>query len=173
MLHGSTLNSYPDALRPGDHLRLAEDFYQAFTDLPPRPPPQSWPRYFVLSYAIELALKAYLILHGATRKALTDKTLRHNLTELLKQAVKKGLPLSATAQADIKLLQEAHEKFWHRYPKEDSKPVFTIDQFQPAARELLDSVAVAVYGNSSPLGRPLLASGPVANGCRHCRQNSI
>ena len=125
------------------------------------------------SHAIELALKAYLILHGATRKALTDKTLRHNLTELLKQAVKKGLPLSATAQADIKLLQEAHEKFWHRYPKEDSKPVFTIDQFQPAARELLDSVAVAVYGNSSPLGRPLLASGPVANGCRHCRQNSI
>ena len=62
--------------------------------------------------------------------------------------------MSATAQADIKLLQEAHEKFWHRYPKEDSKPVFTIDQFQPAARELLDNVAVALYDNLSPLGHP-------------------
>jgi hypothetical protein len=149
------MNSYPDTLRPGDHLRLAEDFYQAFLDLPPRPPPQSWPRYFMLCHAIELALKAYLAFHGATHKALTERSLRHNLTELLTQATKKGLSLSASAQADINLLQEAHEKYWHRYPKEDGKPVFTIDQFKRPARELLDSVTAALYGGAqSRSGHP-------------------
>src|SRR5271170_7179400 len=144
------MNSYPDALRPGDHLRLAEDFYQAFRDLPRHPPPQSWPRYFMLCHAIELALKAYLAFHGATGKALTDKNLRHNLAELLTQATKQGLSLGAPAQSDIRLLQEAHENYWHRYPKENAKPVFTIDQFEPAARELLDTVAAALYGGASP-----------------------
>jgi hypothetical protein len=53
------MNGYPDTLRPGDHLRLAEDFLQAYVDLPIRLPPQSWPRYLMLCHAVELALKAF------------------------------------------------------------------------------------------------------------------
>jgi hypothetical protein len=69
---------------------------------------------------------------------------------LLTRATNKGLSLSATAQRDIGLLTEAHEEFWHRYPKEDGKSVYTIDQFEPAARELLDTVAAAVYSIGAP-----------------------
>jgi hypothetical protein len=143
------MNGYPDTLRPSDHLRLAEDFYRAFRDLPPRTP-QSWPRYFMLCHAIELALKAYLAYHSATPKELKAKVVRHSLTELLTRATNKGLSLSASAQKDIGLLNGAHEEFWHRYPKEDGKPVYTIDQFEPAARELLDTVAAAVYSTGGP-----------------------
>jgi hypothetical protein len=46
-------------------------------------------------------------------------------------------------------LQEAHEKYWARYPKEDGKPVFTIEQFEPAVRELLSAVSVARRGGAS------------------------
>jgi len=146
------MNGYPNALRPGDHLRLAEDFFQAYLDLPRRPPPQSWPRYLMLCHAVELALKAYLFHHGATPKELKAKAVRHNINELLTRATNKGLSLNAAVQNDIRLLHEAHEKFWHRYPKEDAKPVYTIEQFETPARQLLDAITSAVYrtGTVSP-----------------------
>lgn len=139
------MNGYPDTLKSMDHLRLAEDFYQAFRDLPPRTPPQSWPRYFLLCHAVELALKAYLTYRGKTPKELKDPKIRHSLKQLLSEATNAGLSLSASAQGHIALLNEAHEEFWHRYPREDGKPIYTIDQFEPVARELLDSVAAAVW----------------------------
>lgn len=98
---------------------------------------------------MELALKAYLALHGATPKELTAKDVRHNLTELLTRATNKGLSLSASVRKDIGLLSEAHEEYWARYPKEDGKPVFTIDQFQGAAYELLNTVSLAVRGSAT------------------------
>jgi hypothetical protein len=79
---------YPDVLRQFDYLERAEQFYQAFGDLPQRPPP-AWPRYFMLCHAIELALKAYLAAHGATAQQLKD--FRHNFTALLNEAINKGL----------------------------------------------------------------------------------
>jgi hypothetical protein len=109
------------------------DRQSAFTDLPRRPPPQ--PRYFMLCHAFEPALKAYLAFHGATRKALTDKNLRHDLTELLTQAIKKGLSLSVTAPVDIKLLQEAHEKYWHRYAAPCARGAILLPVCPAGARE--------------------------------------
>ena len=138
------MNGYPSILRQFDYLERAEQFYEAFYDLPKREPP-SWPRYFMLCHAIELALKAYLAAHGATAQEL--KNFRHNLTALLEEAINKGLSLSDTAQKDIKALQEAHEKFWHRYPKEDAKPVLVIEQFEATAGELLTRASIALRGH--------------------------
>ena len=139
------MKDYPDILRQFDYLERAEQFYEAFGDLPKRPPP-SWPRYFMLCHAIELALKAYLAAHGATAQQLKNSKFKHNLTALLSEAINKGLSLSASAQKDIKDLEEAHQKYWHRYPKEDGKPVFVIEQFEAAARELLTNVSIALRG---------------------------
>ena len=146
------MNGYPETLRPGEHLRLAEDFFQACRDLPRRLPPQSWPRYLMLCHAVELAFKAFLFHHGATPKDLKAKAVRHSINELLMRAVNKGLSLNSVAHSDINLLHQAHENFWHRYPKEDGKPVYTIDQFEAPARELLEAVTTAVYstGSASP-----------------------
>lgn len=139
------MNGYPNAPRSGDHMQLAEDFFQAYRDLPRRLPPRSWPRYLMLCHAVELALKAYLLQHGATPKDLKAKALRHSINELLTRATNKGLLLSPAVQTEIRLLHEAHEKFWHRYPKENSKPVYIIEQFESPTRQLLDAVTATVY----------------------------
>jgi hypothetical protein len=47
--------SYPQDLLPFKVLKRAEEFVQAYRDLPKTPPP-SWPRYFLFCHAIELAL---------------------------------------------------------------------------------------------------------------------
>jgi hypothetical protein len=136
---------YPETLRAGEHLQLAEDFYRDFCVVPRRTPPESWPRYFMLCHASELALKAYLFHYGATPKELKASGVRHSLTELQTRATNNGLSLSPKVQDDINWLNKAHEAFWHRYPREQGGPVATIDQFQPAVRELLDAVNKAIY----------------------------
>jgi HEPN domain len=136
-----------DPLRPFEFLAFAEQFYDAFRELRPRSrlSSLSWPRYFMLCHAIELSLKAFLSAHGATTEQLRTE-FGHDLTKLLSDAIAKGLILPVSAKEHIELLNEAHTRFWHRYPKEDGKPVFIIEQFEPSARELFDQVSEAVLG---------------------------
>ena len=130
-----------------EYLGYADQFYCAFHELAERPPAFSWPRYFLLCHSIELALKAYLAKYGATPQYLREFDLRHNLDRLVTEAVEKGLHLTPETQEGIRALAEAHAKFWHRYPRDDGKiKVFTIEQFIPAARELLNAVSVEVHG---------------------------
>ena len=63
----------------------------------------------------------------------------HELKNLLTEAAQHGLELSSTTRIEIELLDEAHSKFWHRYPREEAKPVFVIDQFERPVGELLRS----------------------------------
>jgi hypothetical protein len=93
----------PDPLqrfRPNQFLDFADQFYSAFHELRKRPPPFSWPRYFLLCHSIELALKAYLAEHGATVDQLKDD-FGHKLDKLVDKAAKKGLPLPTTTQETI------------------------------------------------------------------------
>jgi hypothetical protein len=93
----------PDPLqrfRPIQFLDFADQFYSAFHELRKRPPPFSWPRYFLLCHSIELALKAYLAEHGATVDQLKDD-FGHKLDKLVDKAAKKGLPLPTTTQETI------------------------------------------------------------------------
>jgi hypothetical protein len=48
----------------------------------------------------------------------------------------------------IELLKQAHKENWPRYPKQDARPVFTIEQFEPYVRELSDAVGKAIYGSA-------------------------
>jgi hypothetical protein len=130
---------------PFEYLDFADQFYNAFHELRERPPQLSWPRYFLLCHSIELALKAYLALIGATSEQL-KYTFAHNLDGLVDAAVAKGLPLPTITHEGIKHLNEAHTEFRHRYPAEEAKPVYIIEQFVPAARDLLDAVSNAVRG---------------------------
>ena len=110
-------------LVPLDFIARAEDFFQAFRALPPGNPP-SWPRYFLLCHAAELGLRAFLLSRGARESDLQASAFRHNLKKLLAEAIKRGLALSSSARDEIELLDEAHAKFWHRYPRKEAKPVF-------------------------------------------------
>ena len=58
-----------------------------------------------------------------------------------------GLRLTTKTQEEIKLLNEAHTKFWYRYPRGDGKfEVFIIEQFIPAAHELVTAVSDEIRG---------------------------
>jgi hypothetical protein len=142
--------TYPQGLLPHDLLKRSEEFYQAYMDLPPGSPP-AWPRYFMLCQSIELALKAYLAFHGASEGELMKQNMRHNLENLLTEAVGKGLLIGPLARGEIEQLNEAHSKHWPRYPKNDGKPVFTIDQFEPYVIELIRHVARSLRGENYKL----------------------
>jgi hypothetical protein len=133
------------------HLELAEEFYKAFRDLPPDGPsgiPVSWPRYFALCHATELALKAFLLAHGWTDQQTKDVAFRHNISNLMAASISLGLKISQTTRADIELLSEAHKKFWPRYPRETGDSVFILDQFENPFVELLTAVAAAIRGGT-------------------------
>lgn len=127
-----------------DLLQRAEEFYQAYRDLPVGKP-LSWPRYFMLCHAIELALKAYLTGRGHTTYDLR-KGFGHDLEKLLTVAINSGLPLGVLARSEIERLNEAHTKFWPRYPQEERKLIFLIEPFEPYAVELLYHVANFLRG---------------------------
>jgi hypothetical protein len=136
----------PQPLMALDLLERAEEFYQAYRDLPRRKPP-SWPRYFMLCHAIELALKAYILFRGQrTMSQLEKQELGHKLDKLLSEAVTAGLLVGILARSEIELLNEAHTKYWARYPKKDDKPVFVIDDFEVYAVELLRAIATSLRG---------------------------
>jgi hypothetical protein len=130
-----------------EYLAYADQFYYSFYKLPDLHPSISWPRYFLLCHSLELALKAYLAKLGATTEHLRKLERRHNLNKLLDEVVEKGLHLTSGTQEGIRALAEAHSKFWHRYPRDDGIiEVFVIEQFIPAAHELINEVCKAVHG---------------------------
>src|SRR5262249_51773183 len=98
-------------------------------------------RYFLFCHSIELLLKAYLARIGLTENQL--QAFGHNITNLLEEAIKCGLSLSANARANIEQLTDAHTKHWPRYPMTTSAPIALIYQFEPDATELFEAVNAA------------------------------
>jgi hypothetical protein len=130
-----------------DLLNLAREYRQAYYDLR-QVAPISWPRYFLFCHSIELVLKAYLAqAAGLTEKQLQDPPFRHNIKNLLDQAMKCGLRLSTNTKASITLLTEAHTKHWPRYPMKKSNTVILIYQCEADADKLFEAIYAA-------LGRP-------------------
>jgi hypothetical protein len=97
---GALSSAHRSILPALDYLERAEDFMEAFRALPSGNPP-SWPRYFLLCHAIELALKAFLILRGVSSGTLKSPTFRHNLKQLLAEAVNYGLRQAAPYNAEF------------------------------------------------------------------------
>jgi hypothetical protein len=124
-----------------DLLNLAKEYRQAYYDLPPRGP-MPWPRYFLFCHSIELVLKAYL----AQAANLTEKQLRdrHNIKNLLDEAINCGLSLSGNTRITIGLLTEAHTKYWPRYPISRSVGVTLRYQCEPHADKLFKAVFAAL-----------------------------
>lgn len=130
-----------------DFLERAEEFYEAFCQLPPvGPRGESWPRYFLFCHAIELALKAFLARFGVSPPKLEKRPFGHDIDSLMTEALARGLNIGSLAVSEIRQLNEAHMKNWPRYPSKEVKPWFVIDQFEPYVVELLQAVSVALRG---------------------------
>jgi hypothetical protein len=94
----------------------------------------------LLSHAVELALKAYIVrCVGLTDKQLSEE-FRHNLIKPLNRCVQLGLPIRPEVISELGKLSEAHEKYWARYPIEEATQVFVIEQFEPFVEELFAAI---------------------------------
>jgi hypothetical protein len=124
-----TANPVPYAL---DALDRAEEFFEAFRQLPPLPWGRwiSWPRYFLLCHAVEIGLKAFLALRGVSEAKLRTE-FGHKIDPLMRAAICNGLNIGPLAATELMQLDEAHTKHWPRYPREEGKPVFAIESFEP------------------------------------------
>jgi hypothetical protein len=136
--------AYPQDILPFELLDRAQEFLWTYHKTPPTKPPY-WPRYFLLCHAVELVLKAYIALRrGLTQSELRDNS-QHDLEKLLNEAIRLGLTIKSSAR-EIKQLNEAHTKYWPRYPKEDAEPVFVIERFEQSVEELFKAVRLELIG---------------------------
>jgi hypothetical protein len=83
----------------------ANAYLRAATAIPALEAPYELVRYYLACHSIELSLKAYLSLHGATMVDLSESAYGHNLDAILTAAEKKGLQsyvrISAEQRAEI------------------------------------------------------------------------
>jgi hypothetical protein len=139
-----------------DALDRAEEFFEAFRQLPASAGWRiSWPRYFLLCHAVEIGLKAFLASRGVPIKKL-QKDFGHKIDPLMRAALDERLKIGVLAATEIMQLDEAHARHWPRYPRQEIKPVFVIEFFEPYVRELLLAISTSIRRNAP--------SAPVAMG---------
>jgi len=99
-LFGSVIRMAPAGL-----WQYANAYLRAATALPVPKAPYEPVRYYLACHSIELSLKAYLSLHGATMLELSESAYGHNLEAILAAADSKGLQsfvgVSAEQRAEI------------------------------------------------------------------------
>lgn len=126
-----------------DHFYFGHDFLQSYEQVEVKRQP-GWPKYFLLTHAVELLIKAYLIYSGECPRTLRGSG-GHNLVMQIDRAVQLGLCLSAECIDDLKALSEAHSKYWNRYPKTDGRPIVLYETSENSVIDLLSLVQNALF----------------------------
>jgi hypothetical protein len=112
----------PTGTEAQQYLHRARQFRAAAQDLPDyRNGEQNWPRYALITHAIELALKG-IVLHFARGGRIPGDPRRHNLVEWYEAAAHLGFERAPGMTENIALLNELHESHYMRYPKAGSVP---------------------------------------------------
>jgi hypothetical protein len=109
-------------------------------------PEPNWPKYFLLTHAIELAIRAYLAFRkdiGAARPPGPEPA-NHDLVGLYEQAVICGLKRNTLVTAGLPHISELHEIHYARYPRSEARPVALISQYDDLADELFADVGNAI-----------------------------
>jgi hypothetical protein len=97
----------------------------------------NWPRYFLLSHAAELAIRAVLV----NAKTTTGKTVGqasgpHDLSGLYAHARQNGLKSNPQILSELQYLSDIHENHVARYPKAPGQ-VWVASEFDDAVDALL------------------------------------
>jgi hypothetical protein len=100
------------------HLHRARQFRAAAAGLPDYVnAEQNWPKFALVTHAIELALKGFAI-HSARGGRIPGDPRRHDLVGWHDAAVKFGLEREPSITENIAMLNELHESHYMRYPKQ-------------------------------------------------------
>jgi hypothetical protein len=113
----------PTRTEAQQHLHRARQFRAAAANLPDsRNGEQNWPKYALVTHAIELALKGF-VLQFARDSRIPGDPKRHDLVGWYDAAVSLGLKRQPGITENIALLNELHESHYMRYPKPSARPV--------------------------------------------------
>src|SRR5438270_489035 len=109
---------------PQEYMHRARQFREAAMSLPDyKGGEQFWPKYALLTHAIELALKAF-VRHSARGQTLDFKEPKqHDLNGWYQLALQYGLADKPGIAENIGLLNELHFNHYTRYPQNPSMPV--------------------------------------------------
>jgi hypothetical protein len=118
-----------------DYLHRARMFRDAAIELPDYSNgQQNWPKYALLTHAIELALKAFADHSIAAGKSPPAKQPRqHDLSGWYELSLQYGLPDEPGVVENIDILNELHLTHYIRYPQNSATPV-------PSASGIADSI---------------------------------
>ena len=83
---------------------------------------QNWPKYALVTHAIELALKG-LVLHVGQGGRIPGDPRRHDLVGWHEAAMKLGLKREPEIEKNVAILNELHESHYLRYPKRSARAV--------------------------------------------------
>ena len=100
------------------------------------------PIRFLFSHAIELYLKAFLLLNGVTVEDLRGRALGHNLKSLTSKAVKLGLNVSKEHREWIGL---ANEAILDRYIETGSRTVLLPNSLTAICSNLHEQIGPAAH----------------------------
>jgi hypothetical protein len=84
---------------------------------------QYWPKYALLTHAIELSLKAFAQHSAENGKPHHKQPANHDLRGWYDLAVQYGLSDDPAVAANIDVLNELHQTHYSRYPQHRSTPV--------------------------------------------------
>jgi hypothetical protein len=84
---------------------------------------QYWPKYALLTHAIELSLKAFAQHSVENGKPPHKQPSNHDLREWYDLAVQYGLADEPTISTNIDFLSELHKTHYSRYPQHRASPV--------------------------------------------------
>jgi hypothetical protein len=101
------------------------------------------PKYFLLSHAIELALKAYILATGGTEKQ--TKKIRHDLNLAWQKAVANGLRSNnSDLPKIIERIAPAHLDYSFRYNRSWSFILPQAEVFEAAVSDLINNVLLVL-----------------------------
>jgi len=102
---------------------------------------QFWPKYALLTHAIELALKAFVNHSTPSGMPVGKEPKQHDLLGWYRLAVECGLPDDAGIDENIEYLNELHRIHYMRYPQRNSNPVPDLSVIADATTDyLLDRI---------------------------------
>jgi hypothetical protein len=125
----------------------AESFLIAARSLPPATVRFDPARPYLICHSIELGLKAFLSLQGATMLGLADAAFGHNLEVILQKADEKGLAasvsLTATQRSAIRLSATYYSGKVFEYPAVGE--ALSAYPSMPALETLLEAAGALVH----------------------------
>jgi hypothetical protein len=145
----------PPALESQRFLARARQFRRVAIGLPDMDGPEpNWPKWFLVTHAIELAIKAFIVSRedlDVQAPAEAKQPANHDLVGLYDYAILYGLQRNPLITSDLPHLSELHQDHYARYPHAQARPVALIAQFDDLVDQLFADVAKA----TDPIrGRP-------------------